>query len=195
MPPIGDVDPQVLYNLALKMAQVRGETECLLAGLYWVLDYIGVRWVRRDRRVYAMRHIHPFYGANAMRLPQPWDYNVMLRILGVKPPNPGFGLSEVQTWMQCAPMNRVNIAVLYAASIYVFSTTYLYSLQITAARLLQWSTGVVLPLTASALIPQINLPRQAAEHYTENIFMRVVKTCFVRFFGVDVYRKNHHNEE
>lgn len=42
LPAIEDVDPQVLYNLALKMAQVRGETECLLAGLYWVLDYIGV---------------------------------------------------------------------------------------------------------------------------------------------------------
>jgi len=171
LPPIEDVDPQVLYNLALKMAQVRGETECLLVGLYWVLDYIGVRWIRRDRRVHAQRHIHPFNGANSLRLPQPWDYNVMLRILGVKPPNPGFGLSEVQTWMQCAPMNRDNIAVLYAASIYVFATTYLYSLQITAERIVEWTTGGILPLTASALIPQMNLPRQAAEHYNENIFI------------------------
>lgn len=107
-----------------------------------------------------------------MRLPQPWDYNLMLRILGVKPPNPSFGLREIQTWMQCAPMNRVNLAVLYTASIYVFPTTYLYSLQITAERLVEWTTGGVFPLAASALIPQMNLPRQAAENYTENIFMR-----------------------
>lgn len=80
-------------------------------------------------------------------------------------------------------------------SIYAFSTIYLYSLQIAAERLIEWTAGAILSGASASLIPEMNMPHRSSDNYTENIFIRVVKTCFVRYYGVDVYRKNHHNEE
>lgn len=151
------VQPDTIYAFLARLAQYRGEWASLRKGLYTALDLIGIRYSNisgRDKDRYHF--LLPSMAINSPTLALPHDYNVMLRVLNLRPALDEDAMQEAQQFMTSTALQRVNLGALYVTTLGAMSSTVLHGLNISTLCLVQWgANSPSLPPMAAALIGRL----------------------------------------
>lgn len=181
---------EALMAFATKLAQQRNEMAQLVEGLYWVMDHAGVRYsVVADHP--QAQYILPDFRITDVQVPRPQDYNVLLRLAGVRPLANSNDGAEVMQYSTIRSQDRVRLVALYTAAYSTFATTVLHSIQLAGARLREWYGGFVIAPAATQLLTTLNNITQPTANGAEAPIFNIIKDCFPKFLNVDVVRGTH----
>jgi hypothetical protein len=131
-----------LYAFITKLAAQRHEWDSCMRGMYLAFDLLGIQYVLDGQDYYP---ILSNLSTTDVYIPAPYDYNFMLRILGLYPNTNEASRVEVQTFLARRSVDRVRICTLYSACLSTFTTTTLYSLNIPVRYIIAWGMGLALP--------------------------------------------------
>lgn len=142
-PQIGDArcpDADALIRFALRQANARGENESLSKAIYWVMEHSGVE-MKETARAGRWHARWPDLGVGNLVFSAPDDYNVLLRLLHIKPMQKPEYLPDIEKWTQATPRNRLSLTALYNLSFSTFCTTALYNGNYDCLGATRWATG------------------------------------------------------
>lgn len=179
-----------LIAFAIKLAQQRNELKFLTEGLYWVMDHAGVRYNVVQGQPQA-QYILPDFRITDITVPQPSDYNVLLRLAGVRPLFQEADGLEVQQFSMIRSQDRVRLIALYTAAYSIFATTILHSLQIPGSALREWYAANVVPPSSMLMLQRLNNVGAHTSAGAEAPIFNMIKDCFPKFLNVDVVRNTH----
>jgi len=153
--------------------------------MYLAFELIGLRYIVDGNHHYP---ILPNLSTTDVSIPIPYDYNFMLRILGLFPPTTDTSRTEVQTFMTRRPIDRVRLSALYTCSLATFSTTYLHSLNVPARYIVAWGVGVAIPHGISALFNGGLMVPCGRSEKSEALMLSQPRKCFTMLMGTTVCR-------
>lgn len=181
---------EALMAFAIKLAQQRNEMAHLVEGLYWVMDHAGIRYNVVPDHPQA-QFILPDFRITDVRVPRPQDYNVLLRLAGVRPMAAGTDGAEISQFSTVRSQDRVRLVTLYSAAYTIFATTVLHSIQVAGDRLREWYGGLPITPAANTILTQLNNITQPTAAGAEAPIFNMIKDCYPKFLGVEVVRNVH----
>lgn len=187
MPQATALSSDRIYAYAAKLAAARGEWGAAQRGFYMALDHLGIVYEHngaeeKDRRWHFRT---PCMSYHSPTVPMPRDYNVLLRVLNIRPEASIESRLDVDAFTSTTCEQRVAIAGIYNLAISVLATTILYDYNLTTAQLSAWGVQApVLSPSAAAVIQRCSEP--AAPGKTEPPFFTRVKTLMPIFLGATV---------
>lgn len=115
-------------------------------------------------------------------MPAPRDYNVLLRVLQVKPDLDTAAQVEIDALTTCMREDRVRLYALYIQSLSTLATTITYDFNLSAQIMWEWGQGNGdIPAPARQVVQMYS---QANPHaLTEPAIMTQIKTLFPVFLG------------
>lgn len=178
--------PSQIYAFVIKLANARGEMSAVLRGMYFALDLLGVTYNSNagidNGRYHFRTSMMSFHSPNAV---MPRDYNVLLRILHIRPISTPAAEVEVSTLTTTSRDNRVRLMSMYSSTLQAMSTTVLYDMNLTHELMVQWGNGdPALPPMAAMVLQKFSEPDRAAE--TEAPMFTRPKALFPTFIGCQV---------
>lgn len=169
-----------LLVFAQKLAERRHETDAFTAGIYMALEMVGLRYSAVAGRAYPL---HSNLNAGTVQVPQPADYNFMLRAAKIYPSMRTELIPESLHFMGTTGEGRVRIATLYNACISTFNTTFLHSLSICVQNIVQWGMNAdPNSFVQTILNTGICIPRHGSEREAVPYFMP--KAAIKHFLGL-----------
>lgn len=181
-----DVSAEVLIAFATKLAQQRNEMAQLVEAIYWVMDNAGIRYETLASK--QAQYILPSLRTLDITIPRPQDYNVLLRLAGVRPPVTADAGTEATHYSTIRVQDRVRLVALYTSCFSTFLTTVLHSVQIKGSLITDWYAARANAASATQLMTQLNNITQPNPRGAEAPIYNIVKDCFPKFLGVEVAR-------
>lgn len=185
LPVAADLTANAIFAFVSRLATARGEWGAAIRGLYLAMDQLGVSY-NHDARDGARWHFLTSYlSYHSPTIPRPRDYNVLLRILQIKPNIDLDAQEEVSTLMAAAPTKRVQIYATYTQSLTALGTTIIYDYNLTVNHLTQWGQGVAaMPAAARAVLQ--NYSQANVHNLREANYLTQLKNLFPVFYGCSV---------
>lgn len=185
---------EAIFSFALKLAHQRNELKHLVEGLYWVFDHCGIRYTLDAAHPNA-QYVLPDFRITDVKVPRPQDYNVLLRLAGVRPTSIAEDGAEITQYTTIRSTDRIRLAALYTASYSTFLTTVLHSIQIAGDRVREWYAGAALAPSAVQLITYLNTITTPVPQGAEAPIYNMIKDCFPKFMSVDVARHTNRGSQ
>lgn len=185
IPVVEDLTSDYLYSFIAKLASSRSEWTAALRGLYLAADLIGVRYSHdADVEGGAYHFIMSNLSYHSPVLPAPRDYNVLIRILNIRPVTDANLEVEITSFTSATATKRVNMLSVYTSTLSTLATTLLYDFNLTHYLLGRWGTGEAIGSTSVRVIRLLNQPQQAG--VGEAPFLRQIKHLFPTFVAANV---------
>jgi hypothetical protein len=122
-----------------------------------------------------------------VNLPQPADYNFMLRLMKIFPPIDTSDRDEVLAWTSLRSVDRVRSAALYTVVLATACTTTLYGLNLVTNSLIMWGMGVITPPLINELLGSIlNTPNKPQIADKDVAMFSTPKKAFPLWLGCSV---------
>jgi hypothetical protein len=173
-----------IISFVSKMASLRNEWNSYLNGLYIVLDVLGLRYNELDQMFYPLKTNLSCMNIN---LPQPADYNFMLRLMKIYPPLNTIDRDEVLAWTALRSVDRVRSAALYTVVLATACTTTLYGLNLTTNSLIMWGMGVDTPPFINEILGSVlNTPNNPQIADKDVAMFSTPKKAFPLWLGCSV---------
>lgn len=178
------VPSAALINYICRLATRRAEWGSALRGLYLATELFGTRLIQHGGEWWPLRADLSAWNPT---VPGVADYNFMFRLLKIFPNANLEGKDEVEAFISQTPTTRMRAVALYAATLGSAATTLLYDVNITAALLVQWTTGAANtpPVFQQLMNEALNQP-EASALPLEPVFNSQARTAFERWMGVKV---------
>lgn len=174
----------IITQFMSRIASTRNEHRWLVKGIYMAMEILGMRMVNHGNE---WRPLRSNWSAHDPWTPGCADYNFLFRLLKISPPDDEEAKYEVSAYLALSAATRTRAAALYNAVLQIASTTLLYDLNISVARLVGWCTGDNnSPSLFNAIMSQsLNNPNVALDIY-EPVACAHPRRAFKLWLGVGV---------
>lgn len=185
MPVAADLTANSIFSFVSRLATSRGEWGAALRGFYLALDQLGVTYEHDARDGGRWHFLTPYLTFHSPIIPRVQDYNVLLRILQIKPTIDMDAQEELSAAMACTPDNRARLYALYNQSTTAIASTIVYDFNLTCTHLIQWGTGAgAMPAAARAVVQ--NYSQANVHSMRESNFLTQLKNLFPVYYGCAV---------
>lgn len=176
-----------LMNFAQKLARSRMEMPDLIRGLYFAMDLMGTQF-HANGAAGVRRPCTPYFTVTSgITVAAPYDSNILLRAMGLYAEQPKCDEKEWEAYTVAAPITRTRLVALYVAALNTFTTTALYSLNITAQHVINWLTNANVPPQIGGLM-MTRLAQTGTKLSTEAWLYQIPRDMFVEYMGVTVLK-------